>query len=260
MCGHRAVARQLPANHVEDVYGDDYFFGGGDGYSDYMEEADLLRERGADYHRILRPHVGERVHLLDVGAAAGFVLQGLLDGGTWTGEGVEPNAQMARYAQEKNGLNVVTTPLEDFHSKAAFDVVSCIQVLPHFYDLTQAMDALRRITRLNSFWLVETWNRESKTARWFGQKWHEYSPPSVLHWFSPATLNALAQRYGFELVEQGRPKKKLLASHAKSLISHKLKGTGLAAPFESASRLIPNAWNLPYPGEDLMWALYRRVN
>lgn len=257
-CGHRFVPQRPDSSHLDDVYGDDYFFGGGDGYADYFEESDLLIERGRTYHELLRPFVGSEAHLLDVGAAAGFVLQGLLNHGAWTGQGVEPNERMATYGRDTLGLDITTSPLERLDSERKFDVVTCIQVLPHFYDLEVALESVARLTRTTGHLLVETWDKESKTARLFGKSWHEYSPPSVLHWFSPNTLDQLLRRYGFERVAKGRPSRKLSAGHAKSLLSHKLKGSKLATPFGKLTSVISDSWSVPYPGDDLFWALYRR--
>jgi hypothetical protein len=40
-------------------------------------------------------------------------------------------------------------------------------------------------------WIIETWNRDDWVARLLGRHWHEYSPPSVLHWFNPDGLRRL---------------------------------------------------------------------
>jgi hypothetical protein len=49
--------------------------------------------------------------VLDVGAAAGFLLAGLRQIG-WSGSGVEPNDRMAEHARSQLGLNVRTGTLE----------------------------------------------------------------------------------------------------------------------------------------------------
>ncbi len=49
--------------------------------------------------------------VLDIGAAAGFFLSGLLDCG-WSGDGLEPNAAMSDYGKNKLGANVVNGTLE----------------------------------------------------------------------------------------------------------------------------------------------------
>jgi hypothetical protein len=51
--------------------------------------------------------------LLDVGAAAGLILDGLVKEG-FNGCGVEPNETMARFAQTEIRLDVTAAAFEDF--------------------------------------------------------------------------------------------------------------------------------------------------
>ena len=257
-CTHRFARPPEPETHVAEVYGDDYFHGGGAGYSDYLSEATLLREHGRRYARILSRHVAAGT-LLDVGAAAGFLLQGFGDLG-WDGEGVEPNAAMARHVREQLGLQVTASSFEEFSSatRNAFDVVSLIQVMAHFVDPHAALRRVAELVRPGGFCLVETWNVRSWTARLFGRQWHEYSPPSVLHWYAPETLRRLFKTAGFQPVDQGRPGKWLNIGHAKSLLRHKLPNAACRAGLDLTLGLLPDRWHLPYPSEDLFWALFQR--
>ena len=101
--------------------------------------------------------------------------------------------------------------------------------------------------------MIETWNRESFSARIFGQNWHEYSPPSVLQWFSLDGLTHFLGEIGFEKIAHGRPPKKISGAHAKSLLKYRLGNNFLL-------KLIPDGLNFPYPSEDLFWAIYRKKN
>lgn len=67
--GHRFLAAQLGADHVEAVYDDSYF------------------------------------RVLDVGSAAGYHLQSLVAAG-WQGVGIEPNERMAAITRQQFGLRV----------------------------------------------------------------------------------------------------------------------------------------------------------
>jgi ubiquinone/menaquinone biosynthesis C-methylase UbiE len=153
---------------------------------------------------------------------------------------------------------MVTGSLEEFHTSECYDLISMIQVIAHFVDPRQALEAAQQVTRPGGFWLIETWNRESWTARAFGKRWHEYSPPSVLQWFSPAGLCSLAAQFGFREAARGRPSKWINAAHAKSLLQYRLKDSPLDQIFAVASRLIPDRLALPYPAEDLFWILFQK--
>lgn len=246
-CGHRSAEVTGLPGHVERVYGDEYFTGGGAGYSDYLTEEKILRRHGRRYGRLLQRYRPAGT-VLDVGAAAGFILQGLIDTG-WSGRGLEPNPRMSEHARNHLNLRVETGSLESFETDERFDLVTMIQVVAHFPDVRKALQAAARLTRPGGFWLIETWNHASWTARIFGRHWHEYSPPSVLHWLTPETLRNLAGQLGFHEVARGRPAKWLNAGHAVSLLSYKL---GVPLP----GRLLQEV-SLPYPGDDLFWMILR---
>lgn len=257
-CTHRYVEGVRDATHLENVYGDDYFTGGGAGYSDYLAESELLRERGRKYGQLVSQYVSPPGTLLDVGAAAGVVLQGWQEVG-WKGCGIEPNHNMAKYARETVGVDVVAGSLETYSSETQFDLVSMIQVIAHVYDLQKALSRAKALTKPGGFWLIETWDSQSWSARIFGQNWHEYSPPSVLHLFSRRSLRHLCRNLGFEEIATGRPNRWIKGSHVRSLLQHKLQdmpGGRWLVPWVS---LIPQRLSLPYWGDDLFWVLLRHT-
>ena len=255
-CGHRFAQIEVADDHVPNIYGDDYFQGGGAGYRDYLSESRLLREHGRRYGRLLK-RFAPAGEVLDVGAASGFLLQGLLDEG-WRGEGLEPNDRMAAHAREQSGLNVATGSLETFSSTRQFDVVSLIQVVAHFVDPSAAFAKVGELVRPGGLCLIETWNVASWTARLFGSEWHEYSPPSVLHWFTPDRLADLLAGFGLHQVARGRPSKWINAGHAASLLQHKLSLNAVTRWLSKPLGLLPEHLALPYLGDDLFWAVFRK--
>jgi hypothetical protein len=257
ICGHRC-AHSLGATHTSHIYGDDYFTGGGAGYADYLSEGPMLIRRGEWYGRLLRRHYGQTGTLLDVGAAAGFLVRGFHRAG-WQASGLEPNQRMVDRALAE-GIAMRAGALEDGPLSCSYDAISMIQVVPHFADIRRALHAASDATRQGGLWLVETWDRESWTARFAGENWHEYSPPSVLHWFSRAGLDQLAGQYGFRRVATGRPPKRIDGQHLRSLLTHALDGSVIKHAATFAARLIPNRLSLPYPGDDVFWTIYRKTS
>jgi SAM-dependent methyltransferase len=256
VCHHRCTNLSTSPQHVVAHYGDDYFTGGGAGYCDYFSEADLITAHGKQYGELLENHTTPG-KMLDVGAAAGFVLRGFSQCG-WNGVGLEPNKTVANYGQLELGLDIRVGALEKFQTDEKFDLVSMIQVLPHFYDLKLALGMATKLTKPSGYWLIETWNKDSWLARLMGQDWHEYSPPSVLHFFSPDTLGSLVSQFGFTEVARGRPSKKLNGGHAKSLIQYKLRSSAIGSPFAGLLNVVPDHLAIPYPSYDLFWALYKK--
>ena len=255
-CGHRFADLAAAPTHTQQIYNDQYFQGGGAGYPDYLGEARILRNHGRWYAERIATYLKPGT-MLDVGAAAGFVLQGFTDQG-WQGEGIEPNPRMAEYARKELGLSVQAGALESLQANKTYDLVNMIQVIAHFADLGQALQVAADTTKPSGYWLIETWNKDSWAARLFGQSWHEYSPPSVLHWFSPTTLKTLAGQFGLQEIARGRPSKWINGGHAKSLVQYKLQSVPLGRQAGKLLNLLPEYLPLPYLADDLFWMLLRK--
>ena len=256
-CGHRFTGLKLSKEKISEIYSDNYFFEGKDGYPDYTLEKDMLIARGEKYadiaSRFMKPGT-----LLDVGAAAGFLMKGFENKG-WKVFGVEPNSSMARYGKDYLGLDIRVGTIEESGLNMMADLVLLIQVIAHLYDLNRSMDSINSVIKNKGYLLVETWDKDSYMARLFGSRWHEYSPPSTLNYFSRETIDLLMKRYGFSKIAGGRPGKKLHSRHAKSLLRHKLQSSRSLKWLEGFEKILPENKYIPYPSEDLFWALYRKT-
>lgn len=262
MCYYRCVSCgliQLEADvgeaFVRDVYDDKYFCDGGAGYADYSEESELLREHGRRY-----AHAASRFtnpgRVLDIGGAAGFIAQGFRDVG-WAPTIRDPNQRMISIATSL-GMEASTGTLETLAVREPFDLVVMIQVIAHLYELNKALDITAKVTAPGGYLLVETWNAASLTARVLRKQWHEFSPPSVRRIFTPTSLDRALGRHGFSRVASGRPQKWISGSHAKSLLLHKASLDNPVMRIASAvARCLPDRLRIPYPAEDLFWALYK---
>ena len=255
-CDHLFTDFVPTPNEVEQIYSDDYFFKGGAGYDDYTLEKDMLIKRGEYYagkiNKFMR--AGE---VLDIGAAAGFLLKGFENKG-WKGTGIEPNNSMVEYGKNVVGVNIRKGTVETIELEHKFDLVILVQVVAHIYDLQNSIDKIYNLLKPNGKVLIETWNKDSITARIFGKNWHEYSPPSTLNYFSKKTLNQLMSQHNFSEVAQGTPKKSIHSKHAKSLIKHKLLESKGLKWMAGMTALIPGNMIIPYPSEDLFWTLYKK--
>jgi SAM-dependent methyltransferase len=197
--------------------------------------------------------------LLDVGAAAGFLMKGFENKG-WKVFGVEPNCSMAGYGKNNLGLDIRVGTVEESGLNIMVDLVLLIQVIAHLYDLDRSMDSINSILKTDGYVLIETWDKDSYLARLFGRRWHEYSPPSTLHYFSRETMDLLMSRYGFRKIAGGRPDKKIHSRHAKSLLCHKLQISRSLRCLTGIEKILPENKYIPYPCEDLFWALYRKTD
>ncbi len=255
VCGHRQADLAVDAAHVQETYGDDYFLGGGAGYEDYTSEGPMLVARGAKYGAIMAKHAPPS-SLIDIGAAAGYLAEGMQSAG-WSPVGIEPNDMMAA-AGRARGLDVRTGSAESLlrdMAPASVDAVSMIQVIAHLGDPLGMLRASAEVVRPGGLLLIETWDRASVTAKLFRQKWHEYSPPSVVHWFTRTELDSVARRANFSRLDSGRYPKVITAAHGRQLVEHRM---GTDHFVSKLAGRIPAGLKVPYPGDDLFWTLYRR--
>lgn len=256
-CRHRCAGLATDEQHTARHYDDDYFTAGGDGYVNYIGDGPIVQRRGRWYAGLLAKHNVSVGRVLDVGAAAGFFLRGMMDAG-WEGVGLEPNAGMARYGVENLGADIRRGTLESLDLGQPFDLVSFIQVAAHLTNPLAAFRNAARHTRPGGHWMIETWNHCSLATRAFGRSWHEYSPPRTLHWFSPRSIAALGERCGMKLIASGHPDKSISGEHAKSLLQHTIRNSRLARILLSPARLIPDQLRIPYPADDLKWYLLQK--
>lgn len=254
-CGHQYLLGEVLPTHVQDCYSDSYFFNGQAGYSDYLSEKRLLIARGRRYAQKIGRFGTARI--LDIGSAAGYLLRGFIDEG-WSGMGVEPNATMARYARAKLGLNVATTTYENFETDERFDLVTMFQVVSHFADPRLAVEKASEMLLPGGLLLIETWDRLSMVARVCGENWHEYNPPTVRHWFSRTGLDGLGRQFGLVNIRSGKMVKWISAGYAKSILRHNLPKDRHRGYVNRFAELMPSSLSIPYPGDDLFWAVFQK--
>lgn len=258
-CGHRyTLPRDTIKGHIRSNYSTDYFFGGKTGYPNYLLEKELLIRHGIRYAKIINYSMSPG-KLLDIGCAAGFHLKGFMEMG-WQGMGIEPNDEMVNYGNQELSLNIRNSTLENFESDEKFNLIILIQVIGHIYDIDKSISKLEQLLEDDGLVLVESWDMDSIYARLMGKNWHEYSPPSVIHWFSKKTLINLFLKYGFVPVKAGRPIKKISLKHVLSLLSDKIASKSIHKILKFFEYKLPGKGNMIYPPIDLFWIIFKKNN
>ncbi|MBC8343983.1 MAG: class I SAM-dependent methyltransferase [Bacteroidetes bacterium] len=257
ICKHRfaKVDKDLH-QHISETYNDLYFYGGNDGYPDYLLDKEILINRGKYYSKILNKLINTG-KVLDIGSASGFVLKGFTEM-DWDGVGVEPNKSMAEYGRSELNLNIHNTSFEEFESEEKFDLIIMIQVIGHFYDLHKVLNKSHQLLKDDGLILVESWDRDSRVARLFGESWHEYSPPSVLHWFSIKSIQSVFEQHGLKAIKFGRPLKNLSIKHASSLLEGKSKSRLLKNLYNILGNSILGKFTFLYAPLDLFWMIFNK--
>ncbi len=256
LCGHEFTRAALNENLAEDIFSDDYFNKGKNGYPDYTLQKDILINRGEFYARMAEQYI-QGGKMLDVGAAAGFIMKGFENRG-WEVEGIELNRSMAEYGQTHLGLKIYQGSAEQVEICNKYDLVIMIQIIAHLFDVRRSMGNIRDRVTDNGYILIETVNKDSFTARVFGKSWHAYSPPSTMNYFSKKTLDIFLRDYGFRKIREGRLRKILHGTHAKEIIKHKALTSDKLKYLTIIEKMIPSNIRIVYPLDDIFWSLYQK--
>ena len=257
-CRHRFAEIHEATTHIQNIYSDDYFQAGKQGYPNYLDEKDILIKSGKKYAKIVSKYSNPG-RVMDVGCAAGFILKGFEQSG-WECYGLEPNDTMATFGRNQLNLNIKTGNLESFHTEHQFDLITMIQVIGHFIDVDVALKNVSNLLLGKGLVLLESWDMNSFLARLMGKHWHEYSPPSVINWFSDETLAQVFNQYGFELIAKGRPSKKISIKHGLSLFNETVPKFILKKDIIEFLMSAIGKYKINYPPLDLKWYLFKRTS
>lgn len=259
LCKHRYTIPHLSLkSHIEKNYDNLYFFGGKTGYPNYLEEKDILIDHGIQYAKIINKIINPG-KMLDVGCASGFIMKGFIKRG-WKTRGIEPNEQISLYGKNELDLEITNSTLENYKTDEKFDLISLIQVIGHFYNIDKALINISDLLVKNGLVLVESWNMGSLYAKILGRYWHEYSPPTVLHWFSKKTLINIFKQYGFAPLKIGIPIKRISINHAFSLLEEKLSSNFAKDILRKTRKLKISQSQIIYPPLDIFWIIFKKIS
>ena len=140
----------------------------------------------------LLPMLRPGMRLLDVGAGAGFFPYVLKRRGILV-DGIEPNAGYARFGREQLGVDTLRTGfLHEWQPDTPYDLITIHHVFEHLPEPREALRQLRALLAPTGRVLMEVPNIEA-TYHAPGHVFHI----GHLHWFNPATLQALVRQEGF---------------------------------------------------------------
>jgi len=183
-----------------EFYSMEYFEGAGEkGYASYQHCENFLTLNFRRRVRQLSRYVPEG-NVLDVGCGYGFFLKCL--GEQYKGCGIDVSEHAVRVAREMYGLDVKSGVLnyETFEPNY-FSLITLWDTIEHLPDPRYTFEILHRMLKEDGVVALTTGNVESLVARICGKRWHLYSFPEHLWFFSPRTLRDLLEKTGFRIVE-----------------------------------------------------------
>jgi 2-polyprenyl-3-methyl-5-hydroxy-6-metoxy-1,4-benzoquinol methylase len=139
--------------------------------------------------------------LLEVGCGNGAFLARMRSRG-WQVQGVEVDPTAANIAEETLGLRVYVGTLEAAnYASASFDALTMKHVIEHASDPVGLLKECHRIVKPGGELILATPNIDGIGHRRFQQNWRDLDPPRHLHLFSRLSLENVARKAGFYMVE-----------------------------------------------------------
>ncbi len=191
----------IPKN-LDEIYDKEYFFkqkengGNAFGYTDYEKDKEPMKDIFINYLEQLEKLARGR-NIFDVGAATGYFLD-LARARGWNTAGVELSPYAAEIGQNK-GHEIFQSRLLDLNIEDKFDIVTMWDVLEHLDEPEKYLSMVNAILKKGGLLVINTIDKKSWWARFWGKKWHAIVPPEHLFYYSRKNLDILLKKSGFEI-------------------------------------------------------------
>lgn len=258
-CGHGMV-HPMPKS-TEEIYGEDYFAGAGEGfgYANYDADKEPLRPfLTQELARVEKYAPSDSREVLDVGAATGFFLEIAKERG-WQTRGVEISEFAARIACEK-GLDVQAGILSQAgYFPESFDLITLWDVIEHVELPKEELVRVHKLLREGGLILMTTPNFSSSYAKLLGRRWHAIVPPEHLHYFTFKSMQQALEETGFETISITAPIKSFTLSYIFQTLA-RWQGLGIWKAIVDFLKVHPalGGLSLPLPLRDNMLVLARK--
>lgn len=186
---------------IQEFYSNEYFQGisDGRGYENYEFSEIFLKKNFKRRIKHLNKYVTSG-NVLDLGCAYGFFLS--LLGGNFKAFGMDISDYALTVAKEKYNINTKIGPLgKNSYQSNFFSLITMWDVLEHIYNLKNDLLICHDILKEKGILALQTGNIQSLFAKVCRTKWHLYTVPEHLWYFSFDTLKKLAKDTGFEIIE-----------------------------------------------------------
>lgn len=166
------------------------------GVQDYLE---VEEDNKKDFERrfnLIENFVKERGTLLDVGCNVGSLIS-VAQNRNWNCVGIDINERAIEIAKDR-GLNC--SPQDVFSLEANFDLVVMNDVIEHLENPDTALGKINSLLSESGYVYISTPKGDSFLSKISRGKWLHRKPREHLYIFTSATITAMLERNGFEVV------------------------------------------------------------
>lgn len=140
------------------------------------------------------PFLDKDGKVLEIGAGIGCTVRALSELG-YEAQGIEPNHGFQEYASQSLGAHVERAVLDDLQTPESYQSILLVHVIEHFRSPATALQQIHGLLKSNGLLYVECPNLAAPFATW-DRLFHF----AHIHNFTPETLRRMAERCGFEVV------------------------------------------------------------
>jgi len=198
-CNIVYLNKNISNDSIGELYTTEYFEGGpeGRGYECYQNCEKFLTLNFRRRIKELSQYVN-RGNVLDVGCGYGFFLK-CLDK-RYKGFGIDISEHAIHIARENYNLNVRLGSIDwNTFPPNTFSLITMWDVIEHLPDPKLSLEILHSMLREDGMIAITTGNVKSYFAKICGKRWHLYSVPEHLWYFSPQSLTMLLEKTGFRI-------------------------------------------------------------
>jgi len=207
-CGLCRTKHDLHPIDFMQLYGTNYFKMSDPkrvGYANYYAMENTLRQNFRKRCRAVKKTIPKGfTKLFEIGTGPGFFLDECRKIG-FDVEGIELSQDAVTFARETLNLNVTNSKIEDVKAKDKFDVICSWDTIEHVSDPNNFLNTVTNLLDENGYLFLSTGDRDSLVARISRSKWHLYTPPAHLFFFSKKTLSLLLKKHGFTVISVKYP-------------------------------------------------------
>jgi SAM-dependent methyltransferase len=170
-------------------------------YAPQMFEKEQVQLKDMDNTRDLLEQLHpKRGKVIEIGCSFGFQLNEFRKRG-WEIEGVEPNHNSARHAQEALSITVQTSILEGAGiADESADVVVMLHVIEHIPDPVGTVSEIFRVLKPGGHLVLETPRYDTLTFRMLGKRERSVSCDGHILFFTDESLAKVYSKAGFKKV------------------------------------------------------------
>jgi len=194
-CGMISV-NPIPSQKILDNYYNGYLI-------ENKKDQKLWEQRKMTY-KIDRDWISKFIthgKILDVGCSGGQFLN-YFNKNNWKKFGVEVDPSAANYAKKKYGINVQIGNLVDLEFKQKFDLIVFRGVIEHFSNPISILKKSCSLLKHGGYlFITATPTGDSFAFDIYREKWHLFTPPGHLHYFTVPLLSKLLKKYGMKEVD-----------------------------------------------------------